>query len=270
MGFPSWGMLVNREALVSEIQSALQAGNSIVQNPRLQTSLQIFAFQAEAVWSLLSPLPQDYFRNGQASLASASSTVQSWIEVDLLGQESESVPNTYFLLTSLATGRQLTGRTNRVGIVDSILIEPDVPYRIEYFDAVGNLYGEAVFRSSISGEPTFLPRAFLGRFNAVDGDGDQLIDRAERVVGTDPAKSDTDGDGLLDYAELLQGSDPIYLGNERIGITEIVRTDGVAKELAVQAAGNSPESNTIFVASGTAGMSILDIVADGGQCCWVG
>jgi hypothetical protein len=42
-----------------------------------------------------------------------------------------------------------------------------------------------------------------------DTDGDGLLDREERDLGTDPERADTDGDGYPDAAEIDAGSDPI-------------------------------------------------------------
>lgn len=47
-----------------------------------------------------------------------------------------------------------------------------------------------------------------------DADGDQLTNREEFLLGTDPLEADTDGDGLSDYVEVRSiGSDPTNAGS---------------------------------------------------------
>ncbi len=46
-------------------------------------------------------------------------------------------------------------------------------------------------------------------FNHTDSDGDRLVDHAEFLAGTDPARRDTDGDGAYDGAETAWGLNPL-------------------------------------------------------------
>lgn len=48
-----------------------------------------------------------------------------------------------------------------------------------------------------------------GSKEAVDSDKDGLLDKDEKVLGTNPLIPDTDGDGLSDYEEVILGTDPL-------------------------------------------------------------
>ncbi|MBI5058232.1 OmpA family protein [candidate division KSB1 bacterium] len=54
-----------------------------------------------------------------------------------------------------------------------------------------------------------------------DSDGDGLLDRAEKKLGTDPRNADTDGDGLSDGAEVNQyKTDPLQADTDGDGLSD--------------------------------------------------
>ena len=54
-----------------------------------------------------------------------------------------------------------------------------------------------------------------------DSDGDGLVDRHERALGTSPQLEDTDGDGLDDGLEIVElGTDPLLADTDQDGFDD--------------------------------------------------
>lgn len=86
----------------------------------------------------------------------------------------------------------------------------------------------------------------------LDSDGDNLVDIAEFIYGTDPDNPDTDGDGVSDGAEVEQGTNPLDGFIVDTGVIGGVDTPGFAYDLCI-------ENDLAVIADGTAGISLVDV-----------
>lgn len=134
------------------------------------------------------------------------------------------------------------GRTPNSGTL-SLIMAPDSRYDLEMYDAQSREFGSTQGATGPNGSNFDLNAvAFIGTQGMTDGDNDGLVDRAESIVGTNPADEDTDNDGIKDGAEVEQGSDPLGGLIAQTGIvatvpsTEVIYRDiATANNLAVTA-----------------------------------
>ncbi|MBN9692108.1 MAG: hypothetical protein J0M24_17835 [Verrucomicrobia bacterium] len=168
----------------------------------------------------------------------------------------------FYLLRDLRTGFERRGRLSEDGVFAGLILAPERPYSVRYYEPGRNLLGTAFFQSAVNGGTVELPIATLRRDRGNDADADGLSDRAEGIVGTDPHQADTDGDGLKDGAELQLGSNPLDGFASFTGVIASVDTPG-------QAVGITVERDRALVADQTAGLSVFNVL-DGFRPRWIG
>lgn len=134
-----------------------------------------------------------------------------------------------------------------------VSVAPNAPYRFEAVVPSENILVIAVGTTPPNGmEGEFGPFSMIDLAAEPDGDNDLLADRAEDVLGSDPADPDTDKDGILDGTEVFQGTDP--LGDTRlpVGILGSVNTPGNALDICAA-------NNLALVADSSEGILIYNI-----------
>ena len=168
----------------------------------------------------------------------------------------------HYLLTDLRTGFERRGRLSEDGVFAGLILAPNRPHLVRYYESGKNLVGSAFFQSAVNGGSVDIPLAVLRRDQSSDTDADGLSDRAEEIVGTDPRQADTDGDGLKDGAELQFGSNPLDGFASFTGVIASADTPG-------QAVGITVERDRVLVADQTAGLSVFNVF-DGFRPRWMG
>jgi|GEM_PF-4323707 len=115
------------------------------------------------------------------------------------------------------------------------------------------------------GSTTTTPKAVFGAvgsigvIGALDTDGDGVPDEVEAILGTNPNNPDSDGDGITDEAEILQGLNPLDNISFPLGVVASVEIEGEPLEIIVEGSDNDIFQSTAFVASGSYGLSLLDV-----------
>ncbi len=158
----------------------------------------------------------------------------------------------FFDLQDLATGFRRQGRLTPDGKLPPQILAIDRRYRISYLDPETGRIGSATFRSASAGRRTRIPAAPLLQDAGPDRDGDSLGDRAEWILGSDPANPDSDGDGAADGAEFRTGDNPIDGREVVIGVIGGADTPGTAEQVAV-------DGETALVADGNSGVAVFDL-----------
>lgn len=159
---------------------------------------------------------------------------------------------TYYLLT--------TDQWEQRGVVAaggrlSVALPPDIwPVVIEVYNPSTDGFASVTFATDSNGVPTTAPVIVIEPLESglPDGDNDGLVDRAERIVGTDPTKPDTDEDGISDYAELRAGGDPLSGRAVATGVIASLTTTAPALDVSA--------SNTVLAAAlGANGVGLFDV-----------
>jgi len=133
------------------------------------------------------------------------------------------------------------------------ILPASTPYKVTLFDPLTQLVGSTQGTTAPSGEQTRLrynPR--FGASESPDTDGDGLPDDIEFTIGTSDSNPDTDGDGIDDFQEIELGLDPLSGLVATTGIMASLPLKGEAKAVVV-------ENQTAYVATGTFGLTIVDI-----------
>jgi len=91
--------------------------------------------------------------------------------------------------------------------------------------------GTLTFASGQPGRSIALPAVPLGVCSGADGDGDELTDEAEDIIGTSPTNPDTDNDGTLDGAEVRAETDPLDGIIAQTGIVSMVTSGLIATDV---------------------------------------
>jgi len=98
----------------------------------------------------------------------------------------------------------------------------------------------------------------LSDVGGVDSDHEGIPDIGEYVLGTNARLADTDGDGITDAAEIAQGLDPLGGRAFPTGIVASLPLLGPAKGVASVGEPDNPEARSVFVATGSHGLAIVD------------
>ena len=135
----------------------------------------------------------------------------------------------------------------------SFFLPPETSFASFIFDPVSGLTHFFSNDSAPSGEPTEI-RLYSGFRASIepDSDGDNLPNDIERIIGTSQSNPDTDGDGIDDFQEIELGLDPLGGLVATTGIMASLPLQGDAKAVVV-------ENQTAYVATGTFGLTIVDI-----------
>jgi len=145
--------------------------------------------------------------------------------------------------------RELSGVTLNSGAFSAIL-PAGVYYLIHLYNPVTKLHGSAAGQTSRAG-PTDFGVVHTVSPEYVDSDGDELGDFGESVIGTNPARPDSDGDGITDAAEIDRGLNPLDNRGFPTGVISTLPLPAAAQGVAVQ-------DDTIFAATGSHGLAIVD------------
>ncbi|MBL9135568.1 MAG: Ig-like domain-containing protein [Verrucomicrobiales bacterium] len=173
----------------------------------------------------------------QASLentAAAASVRPSNLELSAtLGpQTTMPIKPLHYRLVDRQTGIQQVGRLNSAGALARIILRPNAPYLVGYFDEDSGRAGFAYFTSGGVSNFTRIPGAVMVLPPAVpDTDGDGLSDVAEAILGTDSSTIDTDGDGVSDGAEIANGTVPTDGQAVAMGTVATRDTEGRAVDI---------------------------------------
>ncbi|MEM7316824.1 MAG: hypothetical protein AAF497_27135, partial [Planctomycetota bacterium] len=101
--------------------------------------------------------------------------------------------------------------------------------------------------------------ALLMPTDIVDTDMDGLSDIVEDVLGTNRNNPDSDGDGVNDGGEVRQGLDPLDARGFPTGVISSLPLQGRASDVVTVSDPNNAEDILAYVATGSAGLSIMDI-----------
>jgi len=151
------------------------------------------------------------------------------------------------------------GVTSASGELNLPVLAPETSYRLEIYDPEFNVLAVSEGLTAQSGQPTVIaPFQTQSLDDAVDGDGDQLVDLAEEVVGTSAINFDTDSDGISDFAEIQQGLDPLGDRGFPTGIISSLPLQGEANAVVVEGSTLNAQNQTAYVATGSHGLAIVD------------
>jgi hypothetical protein len=163
----------------------------------------------------------------------------------------------YVTLLPLDGGPAVRTRAGREGSFGAAL-SPNTDYRLFLFDPVSRLTTVTPVHTGRVGGTTTLPPLFLGADHSPDTDGDGLSDNAEIAIGSSPAKADTNGDGISDLAAIQQGLNPLGKFGFPTGVIASLPLNGQAQDVAVIGSPLDSESQTAYVATGSAGLAVVD------------
>ena len=155
-------------------------------------------------------------------------------------------------------GDTLRTQTDENGSFE-LFLPSEEDYKITVFDPESGLVAINYGTTAISGRGTDLTSGLVFRpSTAKDTDFDGLADDIEHAIGTSSIRADSDGDGLIDFDEIQNGSDPLSGFVTTTGVVDTLPLSGTVEEIAITA--DIPGEETIaFVASGSAGLSVLDL-----------
>ena len=133
--------------------------------------------------------------------------------------------------------------------------------RVHYviFDPVSGLVAHGYATTPDSGVPARFTTPVFMASTAPDTNGNGLPDDVKFAIGTSLTKRDTNNDGIDDFTSVKQGLDPTAGVSLPSGITAAAALKGSANSLVVTAAASDPTKLTAYVATGSAGLAIVDV-----------
>lgn len=160
----------------------------------------------------------------------------------------------FYVIENLDTGQVVRrGTTGARGIPrGGVILAPRTNYRQWLYEAGTGRVGFVEFRTPTAGRRLTVPPIPLGLPATPDGDGDQLSDDAEFVIGTFADQPDSDGDGILDGAEIDQGLDPLEGTPSRTGIIATADTPGTAVDI-------DAFNDVVVVADSNSGVLVFNV-----------
>lgn len=160
----------------------------------------------------------------------------------------------YFAMENL-TRRvvDVRGQAGSNGIAhDNIALAPNTHYRHWILQASTLRIGFAEFSTPGNGRRIELPPIFVAPSTVPDGDGDELGNDGELVMGTDPKNPDSDNDGVKDGAEVKAGTDPLDGLPARTGIIGTADTPGTAVDVCAF-------NDVVVIADAEAGITVFNV-----------
>ena len=127
------------------------------------------------------------------------------------------------------------------------------------FDPISGLIASAFETTAASGRVTKFTQNYFRASTANDADFDGLPDDIEFAIGTNPKSTDTNKDGIDDFTSIKLGLDPLGGVSLPSGIVATATLKGQASAVVVVAAAADPSKLTAYVATGLAGLSIVDV-----------
>ncbi len=137
----------------------------------------------------------------------------------------------FFVLVDLRSGFVRHGQLGNDGRFPPLILPPNTPFIVSYFNPNSGHTGSAYFISGTSGRTTRIPAAPMGPDVTTDRDGDELTDFQELIRGTNAQRRDTDGDGVPDGAEIASGTNPNDGQPLGLGVMATRETPGTAVKM---------------------------------------
>jgi len=174
----------------------------------------------------------------------------------IYGEIAETPANSPYLIEY--NNFQLRGKTNSQGQISSVL-PGNTDYKISVYDVTNNLIGTITGKTALSGSATQIPKILYQSVTGLpDIDGEGLVDKAEKIIGTSSDKTDTDNDGINDFAEIQQGLDPLGGQGFPTGIISSLPLLGEAKGVVVEGSTTNSQTQTAYVATGSYGLAVVN------------
>ncbi len=131
-------------------------------------------------------------------------------------------------------------------------------FELIVYDLSNSRFGQLTGVSDVGSNDQFSSIKINTDDKSADFDADGLSEWAEYVIGTNQFLADTDGDGVKDRAEIEQGLNPLDGLGFPTGIIATLKLDGEAKDVAVEGNIDGFGGQTAYVATGNAGLAIID------------
>jgi membrane-associated phospholipid phosphatase len=163
----------------------------------------------------------------------------------------------YYLATDLDTGT-VVAQGRLVGDSLDLFAPAGDTVRLEFVDPSNLDYGRALVTVGKSGSTSDIGTVYLSPDVTGDRDGDGLGNLAEHVIGTDPLRAKTGTSGISDGLALEQGLNPLAGTAFPTGVIATLPLAGQAKAIDVEASSASASGQTAFVATGSAGLAVVD------------
>ncbi|MDG0865163.1 choice-of-anchor D domain-containing protein, partial [Pelomonas aquatica] len=141
----------------------------------------------------------------------------------------------------------------------SFFLPPSTPVHYTIFDPVSGLVAEAWDTTAPSGKTTMFTQANFRASTAPDTNGNGLPDNIKFAIGTNPNSQDTNHDGISDFDSIRLGINPLGSLGAPTGVLSSAALTGSAEAVAVSAAVADPSHLTAYVATGSRGLSVVDV-----------
>ncbi|MBL8532286.1 MAG: Ig-like domain-containing protein, partial [Betaproteobacteria bacterium] len=139
----------------------------------------------------------------------------------------------------------------------------DGRYTVLIFDPATGLVARGQGTTPASGGQKDITGSLVFRGSqGTDTDGDGLTDEIESILGLAPGNTDSDRDGIDDFRELALGLDPLDGRVARTGVIGSLALPGEAKAVALAGPLDGGTGQTVFVATGTHGLAIVNVSPD--------
>lgn len=167
-----------------------------------------------------------------------------------------SSPNAFYLVEY--NNFQIRGKTDNQGRISTVL-PPNTQFTLSIYDPKSEFLGSYTGNTKASGNSTNIS-ALTYKFvtDLTDTDGEGLVDKAEKIIGTSANKFDTDNDGINDFAEIQQGLDPLGGQGFPTGIIASLPLFGEAKGLVVEGSTTNTSQQIAYVATVSHGLAIVN------------
>jgi hypothetical protein len=152
-------------------------------------------------------------------------------------------------------GLVLHGRLD-AGANFQFFFAPNSHVTVVLFDPSSGLVSHASLTTGPSGNPINLGELAFRPSTAPDSNGDGLPDDAKFAIGIDPNKPAVGG--ISDLTRVLEGLDPLSTHDFPTGVIASLPLQGQAKAVVAQGSITSSNGQTLYVATGTYGLAIVN------------
>ena len=142
----------------------------------------------------------------------------------------------------------------------SFFLPNNSPYHMAVFDPATGLVAHDYGKTADSGKGVNLTATLVfGASLERDSDYDGLPDDIEFTIDSNPRSADTNKDGISDFAAIRQGLSPLGDLGTPTGVVGATTLQGSASGVAVIGSTTDPTRLTAFVATGSAGLAVVDV-----------
>jgi uncharacterized protein YjiK len=142
----------------------------------------------------------------------------------------------------------------------SFFLPNNSPYHMAVFDPATGLVAHDYGKTADSGKGVNLTATLVfGASLERDSDYDGLPDDIEFTIDSNPRSADTNKDGISDFAAIRQGLSPLGDLGTPTGVVGATTLQGSANGVAVIGSTTDPTKLTAFVATGNAGLAVVDV-----------